>query len=102
MHLYVSKILQELTTLRWVNEIAPAMARNGLLVEVEEKIQVRPSMLPQMNELHLISLLDVPLGVSKPIDEFRQKHFEGLKQEYSQGVSTIDGFICIVGKKNTF
>ncbi|ORY11852.1 S-adenosyl-L-methionine-dependent methyltransferase [Clohesyomyces aquaticus] len=83
----------------WVNGIASAMTENGLQVAAEDRIRVRASMLPQMNELHLISLMDVQPGLSKAIDDFRDKYMEKLKEEYSNGVSTIDGFITVVGQK---
>jgi alpha-D-ribose 1-methylphosphonate 5-triphosphate diphosphatase PhnM len=82
-----------------VNGIANVMVENGLEVAVVDRIKVRPSMLSQMNELHLLSLMDVRPGTSKAIDEYREKYMDTLIEEYRNGVSTIDGFICVVGKK---
>ncbi len=53
----------------------------------------------QMNELHLLSLVDVPTGLSQAVDGFRETHLEGLMEEYGKGVSTLDGFVCVVGRK---
>ena len=75
------------------------MASNGLTVIAEDRIKVRNSLLQQMNELHLLSLMDVPEGLSRSIDEFRDRHLQSLVQEYANGVSAVDGFICVVGKK---
>ncbi|KAF2478183.1 uncharacterized protein BDR25DRAFT_275981 [Lindgomyces ingoldianus] len=85
----------------WVNNIASAMTECGLKVVAEDRIRVRPSMLPQMNELHLISLMDVRPGISAAIDHFRSNYLVQLQDEYSKGVSTIDGFITVVGKKSS-
>ncbi|MCJ1351570.1 MAG: hypothetical protein MMC33_001554 [Icmadophila ericetorum] len=84
----------------WVNSIAPLMQSAGLSVIAEDRIKVRQSMLSQINELHLLSLMDVPKGLSKAIDAFRDDGWlEKLKGEYKKGVSTVDGFIVVVGKK---
>ena len=71
----------------------------GLDVIAEENVSVRPSLLPQMNDLHLLSMMDVPSGLSKAIDSFRNEHLEGLGAEFKRGVSTVDNFICVVGRK---
>ena len=75
------------------------MAVAGLEVVAQDRMQARRSLLMQMNELHLLSLMDVPTGLSEAVDGFREKHLEGLMDEYGKGVSTIDGFVCVVGKK---
>ena len=75
------------------------MALAGLEVVAQDRIQVRRSLLMQMNELHLLSLMDVPTGLSEAVDGFRDKHLQGLLDEYGKGVSTVDGFLCVVGKK---
>ena len=75
------------------------MASVGFSVIAQESIQCRPSFLMQMNELHLLSLMDVPTGLSKAVDDFRGKHLERLLGEYSEGVSTLDGFLCVVARK---
>ena len=75
------------------------MASAGFEVVAEDRMQVRRSLLTQMNELHLLSLMDVPEGLSQAVDGFREKHLEGLVEEYGQGVSTLDGFMCVVGRK---
>jgi hypothetical protein len=71
----------------------------GFQVKIEDRIKVRKSMLPQINELHLISLLDIPSGLSEAIDTFRDENFSSLRKEYENGVSTVDSFICVVGRK---
>ena len=68
-------------------------------VIVEDRIPIRHSLLKQMNELHLLSLMDVPAGLSSAIDRFRETHLQDLVREYESGVSTIDGFLCVVGRK---
>ena len=83
----------------WVLEIGPTMTSVGLEVVAHDRMQVRQSLLMQMNELHLLSLMDVPTGLSEAVDRFRDKHLGGLMEEYGKGVSTVDGFVCVVGKK---
>lgn len=83
----------------WTNTIGSTMIKNGFEVVVEERIKVRPSILPQINDLHLISIDDVPRGLSPAVDEYREKYFETLKDEYRKGVATMDGFVCVVGRK---
>ena len=75
------------------------MISAGLEVVAQDRMQVRRSLLTQMNELHLLSLLDVPTGLSEAVDLFRERHLEGLVEEYGKGVSTVDGFVCVVGRK---
>ena len=75
------------------------MVSSGLDVLAQDRIQVRRSLFAQMNELHLLSLMDVPVGLSKAVDEFRHAHLDGLVEEYGNGVSTVDGFVCVVGRK---
>ena len=75
------------------------MASAGLKVVAQDRMQVRPSLLMQLNELHLLSLMDVPTGLSEAVDLFRERHLEGLVEEYDKGVSTVDGFVCVVGKR---
>ena len=76
------------------------MVSAGLEVVVQDRMQVRRSLLMQMNELHLLSLLDIPKGLSEAVDLFRERHMEGLVEEYGRGVSTVDGFVCVVGRKS--
>jgi len=75
------------------------MTSVGLQVLAEDRIPTKPSLLPQMNDLHLLALTDIPKGLSPVVDEFREKHFQKLQEEYQRGTSTIDGFICVVGRK---
>ena len=75
------------------------MVAKGLKVLALDRIKTRPSMLTQMNELHLLSMMDVPKGLSGAVDEFRDAHLDALAEEYRKGVSTLDGFICVVGRK---
>lgn len=75
------------------------MVSSGLEIVAEDRIQMKPSMLTQMNELHLLAMMDVPTGLSKAIDEFKEKYLEALEEEYRKGVSSLDGFICVVGRK---
>lgn len=75
------------------------MVSAGLEILAQDRIRVRRSLLAQMNELHLLSLMDVPVGLSKAVDGFRDAHLEGLVEEYGKGVSTVDGFVCVVGRK---
>ena len=75
------------------------MISAGLEVVAQDRMQVRRSLLTQMNELHLLSLLDVPTGLSEAVDLFRERHLEGLVEEYGKGVSMVDGFVCVVGRK---
>jgi hypothetical protein len=56
-------------------------------------------MLTQMNELHLISMMDIPKGLSEAADKFKDKYLEALTDDFANGVSSIDGFITIVGRK---
>ncbi|KAF2187593.1 hypothetical protein K469DRAFT_704495 [Zopfia rhizophila CBS 207.26] len=83
----------------WVLEIAPTMASLGLEIIAEDRFQTKRSMLTQMNELHLLAMMDIPAGLSKPVDEFKEKYLEDLAEENQKGVSSIDGFICVVGRK---
>lgn len=76
------------------------MSSVGLEVLAEDRIATTLSLLPQMNELHLLALMDIPQGLSVAVDEFREKHLQGLQEEYRNGVSTIDGFITVVGRKS--
>lgn len=75
------------------------MVSAGFEVIAQEQTQVRPSLLTQMNELHLLSVMDVPIGLSQAVDTFRETHLGNLVEEYSRGVSTIDGFVCVLGRK---
>ena len=75
------------------------MASAGLEVIAQDRMQVRRSLLMQLNELHLLSLKDVPTGLSEAVDLFRETHLEGLVEEYGKGVSTVDGFVCVVGRR---
>lgn len=75
------------------------MASAGLELVAQDRMQVRRSLLMQMNELHLLSLMDVPTGLSEAVDNFRERHLKELVEEYDKGVSTIDGFLCVVGRK---
>ena len=75
------------------------MVSAGLEVIAQDRIQVRRSLLMQMNELHLLSLMDVPVGLSEAVDGFRERHWGELVEEYGKGVGTVDGFICVVGRK---
>ncbi|KAF4628606.1 hypothetical protein G7Y89_g9541 [Cudoniella acicularis] len=84
---------------RWVLDIGSTMTSVGLEVLAEDRIPTKPWLLPQMNELHLLALMDIPQGLSSAVDEFCEKHLQGLQEEYQNGVATIDGFICVVGRK---
>jgi hypothetical protein len=75
------------------------MAFLGLEIIAEDRFQTKLSMLTQMNELHLLAMMDVPAGLSKSVDEFKEKYLEDLAEENQKGVSSIDGFICVVGRK---
>lgn len=86
--------------LSWVLDIGSTMTSVGLEVLAEDRIPTKPWLLPQMNELHLFALMDIPQGLSSAVDEFREKHLQGLQEEYQNGVATIDGFICVVGRKS--
>ncbi|MCJ1479794.1 hypothetical protein MMC13_008480 [Lambiella insularis] len=84
---------------RWVLELASTMAAAGLEVVADDRVRTPRYLLPQMNELHLLSLMDVPQGLSEAVDLFRERYWEGLVEEYAQGVATVDVFICVVGRK---
>ena len=75
------------------------MTSVGFEVIIEDRIATTPWLLPQMNELHLLALMDIPQRLSLAVDEFREKHLQSLQDEYRNGVSTIDGFIVVVGRK---
>lgn len=75
------------------------MAAQGLEVVVEERIQTRPSLLAQMNELHLLSLMDVRPGLSENVDRFKEGYFDRLVEESGEGVACLDRFIVVVGRK---
>ncbi|KAF2728063.1 hypothetical protein EJ04DRAFT_516849 [Polyplosphaeria fusca] len=83
----------------WVNDIGPAMREAGLEVVVEDRLQTKKSMLLQMNELHLLSLMDVPPGLSQAIDDFKEKWLDHVAEDNRRGVSSVDGFIWVVGRK---
>jgi hypothetical protein len=75
------------------------MMHNGLKILAEDRIQTRPSMLLQMNELHLLAMMDIPTGLSKAVDEFKAKYLKELEEDNQRGISSIDGFIIVVGQK---
>ena len=83
----------------WVLDIAPAMESAGMGIIAQDRIPVKHSLLHQMNELHLLSIMDVPEGLSQAMDEYREQNLQRLVEEYDSGVSTVDGFICVVGRK---
>ncbi len=83
----------------WVLEIATSMRKAGFDVLAEDRTTVRCSLLTRMNELHLLSLGDVPTGLSTVVDSFRGRHLDGLVEEFGSGTATLDGFICVVGRK---
>jgi hypothetical protein len=75
------------------------MVRNGLEIVVEERIRVRPSLLMQMNELHLMSLVDIAPGLSEPVDDFKERYFDVLSEDSAKGIATVDVFIVVVARK---
>jgi hypothetical protein len=75
------------------------MVTKGLEIVVEERIHVRPSLLMQMNELHLLSIVDVAPGLSKPVDDFKERYFDMLAEDSAKGIATVDAFIVIVARK---
>ncbi|KAH7072300.1 hypothetical protein BKA63DRAFT_544623 [Paraphoma chrysanthemicola] len=83
----------------WVNLIAPTMVAKKLELVVEERYQTRPSLLMQMNELHLLSLVDIATGLSKPVDDFKERYFDMLAKDSARGIATVDAFIVVVAKK---
>lgn len=82
-----------------MNGIAREFTKAGLDVITEDRIKTRNSMLTQMNELHLLSMMDIQEGLSKAVDEFKDKHLDTLTDDFAHGVTSVDGFITIVGKK---
>ncbi|KAH3950561.1 hypothetical protein HBI56_204430 [Parastagonospora nodorum] len=83
----------------WVNDIAREFTKTGLDVITEDRVKTRKSMLMQMNELHLLSMMDIQEGLSKAVDEFKEEHLDTLTEDFAHGVTSVDGFITIVGKK---
>lgn len=75
------------------------MSSNGLQVLVEDRIETRPSLLTQMNELHLLALVDLPAGLSTTADEFKEKYVDTLVKDSAKGVSSVDRFIVVVARK---
>lgn len=75
------------------------MVASGYDVVVEERIETRKSLLPQMNDIHMLSLLDVPAGLSESIDAFKTGYLDELVTDNSRGMAMLDGFICVVGQK---
>jgi hypothetical protein len=75
------------------------MEAKGLEIMVEERIQTRPSLLTQTNELHILSLIDIPHGLSEGVDAFKDKHFDELAEDSAKGVSCVDSFIVVVARK---
>lgn len=75
------------------------MEAAGLQVRTDDQITVRPSLLPQLSDLHLLSLMDVPVGLSPAIDTFREKHLDDMVNEFQRGIATVDGFRCVVGQR---
>lgn len=71
----------------------------GIELVAEDRLQTKKSMLLQMNELHMLSFMDIPKGVSPAIDEFKGKWLDRVAEDNRRGVSSVDGFIWIVGKK---
>lgn len=74
-------ILMALTIIEshsWVVEIAPTMTSAGLIVMMQDSIQVRRSLLMQVNKLHLLSVVDVPEGLNNAADRYCKRHLEGL------------------------
>jgi hypothetical protein len=82
-----------------VSSIEDVMKENGLDVVTADRTAVRPSMLRQVNDLHLLSMMDARPGLSDAIDSFRGKYMDALIDEFRKGVAIVDGFVCIVGKK---
>ena len=72
------------------------MVSQGLELLAEDRIQTRLSMLLQMNELHLLALMDVPKGLIEAVDEFKEKYLEGLEEDNRISASSVDGFIVVV------
>ena len=84
---------------RWTNDIAPSMASKGLEVVAAETHETRKSMLLQINELHLIAMMDIPPGLSQAVDGFKEKWLEELAKDSQRGVSSVDGYVWVVGRK---
>lgn len=70
----------------------------GLEVLIEQRIETRLSLLTQMNELHLLALIDMPQGLSETVDKFKEHHFDALAVGSAKGVSSVDSFIVVVAR----
>ena len=74
------------------------MREEGLKIVAHDRIPVRDSLRTQLNQVQYLALSDVPLGVSKAIDDFRGQYMGTLKEEFSRGASTAQDFICVVAQ----
>ena len=64
-----------------------------------ERIPVPEPLRTQFNQIHLLALEAVKRGISKAIDDFRGTWMDALKEEFSQGVSLKEDFVCVVARK---
>ena len=91
-------LLTACVSCRWLRHIPTTMRRLGLDVCVEDRVAVKPSLYPQLNEIHVAGLRDAPRGVSKPVDEFKDGYMEKFEEECHSGVSTHYEFLCFVAR----
>lgn len=75
------------------------LTSRGFEVLAEDRVRTRPSMLKQMNDLHLLSLLDVPSGLSMEVDMFKKDYFDSLAKESESGSALVDSFRVIVARR---
>ena len=75
------------------------MSAKGLQVLAEDRIETRLNLLMQMNELHLLSFMDIPAGLNKAVDDFKEKYFDALAEDSAKGVSSVDSYVVVVGRK---
>lgn len=76
------------------------MSECGLEIMADHRVSVPSALVPQFSELHLLSLDDVPSGLSTTIDEFRDSGgLTKLRNEFAAGFGIVDGFVCVVGRK---
>jgi hypothetical protein len=83
----------------WIDDISRQFAAKGLHVVCEERIKTRKSMVTQMHELHLLAMTDISPGLSQAADDFKAKYMDDLAEDAENGVSSVDGFIVVVGRK---
>lgn len=75
------------------------MTQEGLEIVSNDRIPLTDSLRPLWNQLQVITSLEASRGLSKELDEFKDKYWDILREEFSSGVGTDHDFMCIVARK---